>query len=116
MLTCRQLLDPSRDSAWSHHVNGATRIVKHRGPRRFVTEFEKALFAGHVGTAVSESLLANEHCYLEAPRWLALYLAMVQESDFLTDRHPLTLKIRLSMFKLPGMSSPLLWKTRCCLQ
>lgn len=101
-LTQRQLLDPSTDSAWSHHVNGSARIVKHRGVRRFTTEFEKALFAAHVGTMVTEALLDNEHCYLEEPEWTKLYLDMAQESDFLTDRAPLTLKIRLSMFAMPG--------------
>lgn len=97
-----QLLDPSEDSAWSHHVDGSMRVVKHRGPRRFTSEFEKALFTAHVGSVVSESLLANEPCYLEEPKWMALYLDMIQESDFLTDRHPLTLNVRAVMFKLPG--------------
>lgn len=80
------------------------RVVKHRGPRRFSTEFEKALFAAHVGTIVSESLLENVPCYLEEPKWMALYLGLAQASDFLTDRHPLTLNIRAAMFKLPGKS------------
>lgn len=51
---------------------------------------------------MSETLLANEHCYLEEPKWTELYLSMMEESNFLTDRSPLTLKVRLSMFKLPG--------------
>lgn len=80
------------------------RVVKHRGPRRFTTEFDKALFAAHVGAIVSEALLANVACYLEEPKWMALYLGLAQESDFLTDRHPLTLNMRAVMIKLPGKS------------
>lgn len=102
MLSLHELLDASNDSGWSHHVHGSVRIVKHRGTQRFTTDFEKALFAAHAGTVVGESLLDNEHCYLAEQEWSTLYLSLEKESDFLDDRSPLTLKIRHSMFALPG--------------
>lgn len=98
-----QLLDPSRDAAWSQHVNGSARLVKHRTPERFKTEFEKALFASHVGQIVSECLTAGTHCYLEEPEWTELYRSMAREKDFLDDRSPLSIHLRSSMFPMPGL-------------
>jgi hypothetical protein len=77
--------------------------VKHRSPSRFNTEYEKALFAAHVGAVVSESLVNNTHCYLEQPEWLALYRSLEQETHFLTDRSKLAIDARLAMFPLPGI-------------
>lgn len=51
--------------------------------------------------------MANEHCYLEEPQWSTLYLDMVQDTGFLTDRSSLALKVRHSMFALPGKSCTL---------
>lgn len=98
-----QLLDPSRDAAWSQHINGSARLVKYRTPDRFKSEFEKALFASHVGAIVSECLTANTHCYLEEPEWMELYRSLVQDQDYLDDRHPLTIKVRSLIFPVPGL-------------
>ena len=98
-----QLLDSARDSAWSHHVHGSAKLVKYRSPARFQTEFEKALFASHVGGIVSEALLQNTHCYLEQPEWVQLFSSISQDTTFLTDRSPLTLKARTYMIKTPGV-------------
>jgi len=105
LLSLHELLDPTRDSAWSHHVNGAARLVKHRSTNRFRTDFEKALFAAHVGPCVSEALVSNQHCYLEELKWTTLYLSLMEETPFLTDRSPLTMKVRVMMIKLPGESA-----------
>ena len=52
---------------------------------------------------MSESLVANTHCYLEQPEWIDLYRSIVQDSDYLTDRSTLTVNVRLQMFSLPGI-------------
>lgn len=98
-----QLLDPSKESAWSHHIKGSTRLVRHRTPARFATDFEKALFVGHTGPVVSEALLENQHCYLAEPEWTKLYLSLAQEGGWLTNRSMLSIKARMRMFTLPGL-------------
>ncbi|KAK3686490.1 hypothetical protein LTR37_019775 [Vermiconidia calcicola] len=103
LLSLHELLDPSRDTAYTHHINGSARLVKHRSPERFTTEFDKALFAAHVGPIVSESLVDDTHCYLEQPEWSALYQSLIQDSDYLDDRNSLTIHLRMLMFPLPGL-------------
>ena len=77
--------------------------MKSRTPKRFNTEFEKALFAAHAGPVLSEALLGNVHCYLEQPEWRKLYLSLAQESDFLNERSPLAINMRALMFPVPGL-------------
>jgi len=45
----------------------------------------------------------NTHCYLEHPDWIKLYTTLAQDTRFLTDRHPLSIKVRLAMISLPGL-------------
>ncbi|KAK3115694.1 hypothetical protein LTR53_004710 [Teratosphaeriaceae sp. CCFEE 6253] len=103
LLSLHELLDPSRDTAWSHHVQGSARLVRHRSATRFHTDFERALFAAHVGGIVSECLVNNTHCYLEQPEWIKLYIGLGVETNFLTERSPLAIQLRLTMFELPGV-------------
>ncbi|KAK4549580.1 hypothetical protein LTR36_006577 [Oleoguttula mirabilis] len=103
LLSLHELLDPSRDTAWAHHVHGSARLVKHRSASRFETDFEKALFAAHVGAIISEALVNNTECYLDQPEWTELYASMTQESHFLTDRSALSIQVRLAFFILPGL-------------
>ncbi|KAK5688766.1 hypothetical protein LTS10_000744 [Elasticomyces elasticus] len=103
LLSLHELLDPSRDTAWSHHVQGSARLVRHRSPTRFHTDFERALFAAHVGGIVSECLVNNTHCYLEQPEWIGLYTSLTIESNFLSERSPLAISLRVTMFELPGI-------------
>ncbi|KAK4580100.1 hypothetical protein LTR86_000302 [Recurvomyces mirabilis] len=103
LLSLHELLDPSRDTAWSQHVQGSARLVRHRSASRFITEFDKALFAAHVGGIVSECLINNTSCYLEASEWTSLYSSMTHETTFLSERSPLTIQMRVTMFSVPGL-------------
>ncbi|KAK3645783.1 hypothetical protein LTR56_008970 [Elasticomyces elasticus] len=103
LLSLHELLDPSRDTAWSHHVQGSARLVRHRSATRFHTDFERALFAAHVGGIVSECLVNNMHCYLEQREWIGLYTSLTIESNFLSERSPLAISLRVTMFELPGI-------------
>ena len=82
-------------------MHGSARLVKYRTPARFKSEFEKALFASHVGPFVSECLVDGTACYLEEPDWMELYLSLAQESHYLNDRSPLTTKVRSLIFPVP---------------
>ncbi|PPJ51475.1 hypothetical protein CBER1_09237 [Cercospora berteroae] len=103
MMTLNEPLDPSRTAAWAHHVAGSTRLMKHRSPRAFKDEFEKALFHGHVGSVVSEALHNNSHCYLAEPEWTALYESLATDPNELTERHELVINARKLIFPLPGL-------------
>lgn len=77
--------------------------MKARTPTRFQTDFEKALFAAHVGPVVSEALTSIISCYLAQPEWMELYRSLVIDTDELTDRSPLTIAIRSVTFFLPDL-------------
>lgn len=38
---------------WIRHAIGASKLIQARGPGRFETDFEKALFLAHIGPTVS---------------------------------------------------------------
>lgn len=78
-------------------------MVKLRTPKRFDSEFEKALFAGHVGPVLTQALINNKHCYLEQPEWTELYRTLISDTKFLHTRSSLTIGIRSLMFPLPGL-------------
>lgn len=61
------------------------------------------MFAGHVGAVISESFMNNTHCYLEQLEWQTIYKSLSQQSPFLTDRSPLAVELRLTLFNLPGL-------------
>ncbi|KAI5356914.1 putative fungal transcription factor [Septoria linicola] len=103
LLTLHELLDTSRSEAWSHHVSGSVRIMKHRSPKPFQNEYEKALFQNHVGAVVSEALHSNSHCYLAEPSWTSLYESLIEKSDDLGERHELVINARKLIFPLPGL-------------
>ena len=56
-----KLLDTSKEQAWVQHVAGATSLLKLRGPERYRTEFEKALFLSQVGPIVSALIFISSH-------------------------------------------------------
>ncbi|KAI7090310.1 hypothetical protein KC356_g1731 [Hortaea werneckii] len=103
LIALHELLDGSHSAAWSHHVEGSARLIKYRSSDRFKTEYEKALFAAHVGAIVSESLVNNTSCYLKQPEWVNVFLSLKQDTPFLTDRSPLAIDARLAMFGIPGL-------------
>ncbi|KAI6859995.1 hypothetical protein KC343_g4872 [Hortaea werneckii] len=103
LIALHELLDGSHSAAWSYHVEGSARPIKYRSPDRFKTEYEKALFAAHVGAIVSESLVNNTSCYLKQPEWVDVFTSLKQDTPFLTDRSPLAIDARLAMFGIPGL-------------
>lgn len=57
-----QLLDKDHGPAWSHHISGSAQVLKIRSPESLQSEFAMALFAAHVGAAISEAFMLNKHC------------------------------------------------------
>lgn len=103
LMSLHEILDSNRENAWTSHLTGAIRLIKHRSASRFGSEFEKALLAGHVGPVVSEAFMNNVHCYLEEPAWLELYTSVTKDTTFITERSKLVVNARKLMFHLPGL-------------
>ncbi|KAL7933150.1 hypothetical protein V8C35DRAFT_305066 [Trichoderma chlorosporum] len=55
--------------AWARHVAGTAQLIKLRGPHRFQTDFELALFMAHVGPMVVEAFLHNKTCFIVEEHW-----------------------------------------------
>ncbi|KAK4506487.1 hypothetical protein PRZ48_000219 [Zasmidium cellare] len=103
LMALHELLDTTRIAAWQSHIKGSMRLVRHRDTSRFKSEFEKALFAGHIGAVTSECLINDEPCYLDQPEWLELYESIAQDTNDLTDRSPLVINSRKLMIKMPRL-------------
>ncbi|KAF2171364.1 hypothetical protein M409DRAFT_18480 [Zasmidium cellare ATCC 36951] len=103
LMALHELLDTTRIAAWTSHIKGSMRLVRHRSPGRFKSEFEKALFTGHIGPVTSECLITDEPCYLDQPEWLDLYTSLAEETNYLTDRTPLVINTRKLMIKMPTL-------------
>lgn len=65
----KQLLGLGNSKARLHHVSGANRLIEHRGPTRFQSEFEKSLFVARLGSIVSP-LFPPDHIHSAETTWL----------------------------------------------
>lgn len=104
MLGLREIVDSSHSDAYSSHIAGSSRLVRHRSPKGFQTEYEQLIFLAHMGPAFTEAMYRHEACYLESPEWMRLYESFVQPADtWLSDRSELVIRIRLQMLRLNGL-------------
>lgn len=95
-----QLLDFSSIRAWTRHIAGASALIKLRGPKRFRTDFEKALLLGLCASLVchfitwnanlrvilmrimeqyTEAMIAGEACFLDDEEWKSVISSAVLE-------------------------------------
>lgn len=88
-----------------HHVDGCERMVRHRSPSGFRTEYERQLFLSHIGPAVDKSIHQGTACYLEEPQWLALYQSLIEDSVWLSERSNLVIKVRSQLLCIGGIMS-----------
>ncbi|UKZ61869.1 uncharacterized protein TrAtP1_003131 [Trichoderma atroviride] len=73
-----ELLSPNPEMAsWKCHAAGAARLIQLRGPERFKTDFELALFMAHIGPIVTESFLNNKECFLTEEPWKKVLRAAI---------------------------------------
>lgn len=56
-----------------------------------------------MGAAWSEAFFKNESSHLTEPDWIAFYGSLAEESTFLTDTHPLIIRIRSIMIHYPEL-------------
>ncbi|KAL7954494.1 hypothetical protein V8C34DRAFT_294279 [Trichoderma compactum] len=73
-----ELLNPQPQmNSWICHAGGAARLIQLRGPDRFQTDFELALFMAHIGPIVTEAFLSNNLCFLAEEPWKRVLRAAI---------------------------------------
>ena len=107
MLSIYELLDNSREQGWAQHAAGAKSLVKLRGPERFQSTFEKALFMAQIGPIYTEALIENHDCFLGKTDWQTVLLSIVQghpstESPF-SDRGIIVVSLWANICSLPSL-------------
>jgi len=103
LLSLRDLMNKSDETAWASHVQGCALIVKRRKPSGFKNDFEKALFTAHAGDAIIHAFKSHTSCYLERPEWQQLYHSTKSESPVLTRHSPLAIRARTLLFSCPRL-------------
>jgi Fungal specific transcription factor domain len=122
ILSLYEFLDPDRTTAWLQHATGAANLIMSRGSKSYKTHFEREIFMAHAGPIVrlpqilrilvtlsnatlqmTESLLNNEACFLEANEWREVYLSVVDKSLLINDRSEIAINIYLLLSKLPRL-------------
>ncbi|KAK6439805.1 hypothetical protein LTR95_003982 [Oleoguttula sp. CCFEE 5521] len=103
LLSCYEVMDSKNLSAFSNHISGSAQLVRNRSATGFKTEYERLLFLGHVGAAYSEAFFQNRASHLAEPEWMQLYDSLTEESTWLTDTHPLMIRVRKIMIYFPGV-------------
>ncbi|KAL8820148.1 MAG: hypothetical protein Q9223_001565 [Gallowayella weberi] len=73
VLSIFELLDVNQIDPWVTHAAGAATLIQLRGPHRYNTNFEKALFLGQAGPIITETFFNLSPCFLEEPLWQDLF-------------------------------------------
>ncbi|KAK1240230.1 hypothetical protein MKX08_007672 [Trichoderma sp. CBMAI-0020] len=80
--------------AWMRHVAGTTELIRLRGPHRFQSEFELALFMAHVGPMVVEAYLNIKECFLVEESWQrVMHAAIHSDSSIPPDQRSLVYEL-----------------------
>ncbi|KAL8762428.1 MAG: hypothetical protein Q9184_001556 [Pyrenodesmia sp. 2 TL-2023] len=74
ILSIFQMLDfESHSEIAVTHAAGAATLIQLRGPGRYQSKFEKALFLSQVGPIIADAMLSVSPCFLEEPAWQHLF-------------------------------------------
>ncbi|KAF7588823.1 hypothetical protein BBP40_005177 [Aspergillus hancockii] len=93
LLCIFEYLSKDIDNAWVQHARGAVRLIEHRGPGRFKTEFEKSLLVGQLGIIVTEALFEGRRCFLEDAEWISTLRSTILPNHQLSDRSELAISL-----------------------
>ncbi|KAF4340719.1 hypothetical protein FBEOM_5358 [Fusarium beomiforme] len=94
ILAFYEFLQFSQSAQWLHHIAGARKLMRLRGPENYSTDFEQQMLMSQIGTIFHESMSIGEDCFLEELKWKALLssIAAVERPTNLIkslDCHPL---------------------------
>ncbi|KAH8807831.1 hypothetical protein F5884DRAFT_857398 [Xylogone sp. PMI_703] len=104
MLALFELLNSPLGALWSRHIAGASHLIRARGPSRFNSEFDKALFIALSYPISAEALSNNESCFLDSPTWTGVFEAAILPHGTFTDRSQLGIDLMMLMAKIPRLA------------
>ena len=72
LLTFYEMLNCTEHNSWVRHAGGAAHLMRLRGPARYRTDFDKAVFQACRYSMVIESYVTGKSCFLSSPLWRQL--------------------------------------------
>lgn len=72
LLTFYEMLNCTEHNSWVRHAGGSAHLMRLRGPARYRTEFDKAVFQACRYSMVVESYATGKSCFLSLPPWRQL--------------------------------------------
>ncbi|KAJ9602374.1 hypothetical protein H2200_013229 [Cladophialophora chaetospira] len=103
LLAIFELLGFDSGQARIRHASGANRVIEHRGPARFQSEFEKSLFIAHVGSIVAGSLRDGTSCFLADHGWEKVFHSAVLPGDRWGERSEMIMSLWLHLVRVPSL-------------
>ncbi|KAI4177392.1 MAG: hypothetical protein LQ343_000372 [Gyalolechia ehrenbergii] len=104
VLSIFQLLDTERWDSWTLHAAGAANLIRLRGPGRYETNFEKALFLAQVGPIITEATLDASPCFLEEPAWQRLFQTVVLGKSVSSSYSDVFVRLWACISAIPGLT------------
>lgn len=104
ILSIFQLLDTERFDSWTLHAAGAANLIRLRGPERYKTNFEKALFLAQAGPIITEATLDAVPCFLEEPAWQRLFQNVVLGKSVFSYYSDVFVKFWACISAIPGLA------------
>lgn len=105
VLSIYQLIDTARRDSWTLHIAGAAALIRLRGPARYETNFEKALFLAQAGPIIAEATLNASPCFLEEPVWQRVFQTVALGRSVFSSYTDVFVKMWGCISAIPGLTS-----------
>ncbi|KAH8896580.1 hypothetical protein GQ53DRAFT_838146 [Thozetella sp. PMI_491] len=89
---------------WCKYIAGASDLIRLRGPKRFTTDFDRALLLALCYPICAEALLKNQTCFLDDPCWTEALKEVIAPQEAFTDRSALGITLMTLMAKVPTLA------------
>ncbi|KAL8811288.1 MAG: hypothetical protein Q9200_001923 [Gallowayella weberi] len=103
VLSIFELLDVNQIDPWVTHAAGAATLIQLRGPHRYNTNFEKALFLGQAGPIITETFFNLSPCFLEEPLWQDLFARATLGKSVFSTYSDSFVRAWASVSRVPGL-------------
>ncbi|KAL8834429.1 MAG: hypothetical protein Q9170_003751 [Blastenia crenularia] len=104
VLSIFQLLDTERWDSWLLHAAGAATLIRLRGPERYETNFEKALFLAQAGPIITEATFNALPCFLEEPAWQRLFQNVFLGKSIFSSYSDVFVRMWACISAIPGLT------------
>ncbi|KAL7923504.1 hypothetical protein ACQKWADRAFT_320131 [Trichoderma austrokoningii] len=79
------LINNASLQSWLCHVAGASRLIEHRGPQNFKTDFDLAILTAQIGPIITEAILDNRHCFLTDESWNSVICESILSDEYFSN-------------------------------